>query len=60
MNSMDGSAGWSDAGVFIPFRIWKQYGDDRVISFNYGSMRKYAMYKIKTLGNGISRLCLQA
>lgn len=50
MNSMDGSAGWSDAGVFIPFRIWKQYGDDRVISFNYGSMRKYAMYKIKTLG----------
>lgn len=31
MNVMDGSPGWSDAGVLIPYRIWKQYGDERMI-----------------------------
>ena len=50
MNTMDGSAGWSDAGVLIPYRLWKQYGDKRIISQNYAAMKKYAMFKIKTLG----------
>lgn len=50
MNTMDGSAGWSDAGVLIPYRIWKQYGDDRIIRDNYDAMKKYAMFKIGTLG----------
>ena len=50
MNTMDGSAGWSDAGVLIPYRLWKQYGDDRIIKQDYAAMKKYAMYKIKTLG----------
>ena len=50
MNTMDGSAGWSDAGVLIPYRLWKQYGDDRIIKQDYAAMKKYAIYKIKTLG----------
>lgn len=50
MNTMDGSAGWSDAGVLIPYRLWKQYGDDRIIKQDYAAMKKYAMYKIGTLG----------
>lgn len=50
MNSMDGSAGWSDAGVLIPYRLWKQYGDEHIIADNYSSMKRYAEYKIKTLG----------
>lgn len=50
MNTMDGSAGWSDAGVLIPYRMWKQYGDDRILRDNYDAMKKYAKFKIKTMG----------
>lgn len=50
MNNMDGSAGWSDAGILIPYRLWKQYGDLRILKENYDSMRRYAIFKLKTLG----------
>lgn len=47
---MDGSAGWSDAGVLIPWVVYSQYGDRRVLEENYDAMRKFAIYKIKTVG----------
>lgn len=50
MNAMDGSAGWSDAGVLIPYRIYKKYNDITVLERFYENMRRYADYKIKTLG----------
>ena len=50
MNFMDGSAGWSDAGVFIPYRIYKRYGDKKILESSYAAMKKYADFKIKTLG----------
>jgi alpha-L-rhamnosidase len=50
MNAMDGSAGWSDAGVLIPYRIYKKYGDLRILEDNYEAMRKYAIFKIKSVG----------
>ena len=50
MNFMDGSAGWSDAGVLIPYRIYKRYGDKKILESSYAAMKKYADYKIKTLG----------
>ena len=50
MDAMDGSAGWSDAGVFIPYFLWKMYGDERILKESYASMQAYAKYKIKTLG----------
>ena len=50
MNAMDGSAGWSDAGVLIPYMLYKMYSDERVLRDNYESMKKYAEFKIKTLG----------
>ena len=50
MNFMDGSAGWSDAGVLIPYRIYKRYGDKKILENSYAAMKKYAEFKIKTLG----------
>ena len=50
MEAMDGSAGWSDAGVFIPYFLWKMYGDERILKESYASMQAYAKFKIKTLG----------
>ncbi|MCR4615610.1 MAG: glycoside hydrolase family 78 protein [Clostridiales bacterium] len=50
MNTMDGSAGWSDAGIFIPYRLYLQYGDQKMLSDYYDRMKRFAEYKIKTIG----------
>ena len=50
MDFMDGSAGWSDAGVLIPYRVYKRYGDKKILESSYAAMKKYADFKIKTLG----------
>ena len=50
MSPMDGSAGWSDAGVFIPYRLYRQYGDKAMLTAYYDNMRRFAEYKISTLG----------
>ena len=50
MDFMDGSAGWSDAGVLIPYRIYKRYGDKKILETSYAAMKRYADFKIKTLG----------
>ncbi len=50
MTAMDGSPGWSDAGVLIPYRLYKKYGDKRILQKYYGNMRRYAMYKIRSIG----------
>lgn len=50
MNAMDGSAGWSDAGVLIPWDVYEAYGDRRILEENYDAMCRYARYKIGTLG----------
>jgi alpha-L-rhamnosidase len=34
-------AGWSDAGVIIPWTSWLQTGDTSVIEENWGAMEKY-------------------
>ena len=50
MNAMDGSAGWSDAGVLIPWDVYAAYGDRKILEENYDAMCRYARYKIGTLG----------
>ncbi|MDD6351116.1 MAG: family 78 glycoside hydrolase catalytic domain [Lachnospiraceae bacterium] len=50
MRSMNGSSGWADAGVIIPYRLWKMSGDMGVIEKFYDSMKKYAHYMMKRAG----------
>ncbi len=35
------SAGWSDAGVIIPWTIYKVYGDENILSTCYPAMKSY-------------------
>ena len=35
------SAGWTDAGVIIPYRLWKWYGERRFIDESWDSMVRY-------------------
>ena len=47
MSWMDGSVGWADAGVLIPYRYWKQYDDDSLIRQHYSGMARYAHFMAK-------------
>ena len=33
--------GWSDAGVIVPWVVWKQFGDRQIIDESWASMEKY-------------------
>lgn len=39
-----GRAGWADAGVHVPYSIWKAYGDTQVLADSYDSMKRYVDY----------------
>ena len=50
MRVMNGSVGWADAGVMIPYRFWKLYGDEDILRENYEAMRRYTEFMVKRLG----------
>lgn len=50
MNTMNGSVGWADAGVLIPYRYWKLFGDIDFIRDNYDNMARYARFMMKRCG----------
>ena len=50
MRTMNGSVGWSDAGILIPYRLWKKYGDQQIIEKYYANMKSYAKYMISRTG----------
>lgn len=50
MDILDSSAGWADAGVLIPYRMWKRYGDERILREHYESMKHYGSFLIGKCG----------
>lgn len=50
MSWMNGSVGWSDVGVLLPYRFWKIYNDDCLIKKYYVGMVKYAKFMISRCG----------
>ena len=36
-----GGAAWSDAGIIVPYTMWKMYGDVAILREHYESMEKY-------------------
>ncbi len=50
MDTMNGSVGWADAGVLIPYRYWKLFGDEDFIRDNYDAMARYARFMMKRCG----------
>lgn len=47
MAPMDGSIGWADAGVIIPYRLYEMYGDVSFLAQTYPAMAKYARFMMK-------------
>ena len=50
MWSMNGSVGWSDVGVLMPYRYAARYGDERILSELYDGMAKYARFMERRCG----------
>ncbi len=40
-NQKNGSPGWEDAGIIVPWTSWQQYGDKSIISENWEAMERY-------------------
>ncbi|MEK6991402.1 alpha-L-rhamnosidase C-terminal domain-containing protein [Paenibacillus sp. FSL K6-1566] len=47
VDMMQGSVGWADAAVLIPYRYWKLYGDTAILDDNREMMQKYAAFMEK-------------
>ncbi len=50
MWTMNGSVGWSDVGVLIPWRYAEIYRDETILSETYDGMAKYARFMEKRVG----------
>ena len=50
MWTMNGSVGWSDAGILIPYRFWKLYGDKQILVDYYDRMKRYAQFMMNRCG----------
>ena len=50
MDVMNGSVGWADVGVLIPYRMYLKYGDIKILKEYYDDMVRYALFMIKRCG----------
>ncbi len=41
LGNLGGAAGWADAGVIVPYTIWRVYGDRRILERHYRAMVKW-------------------
>lgn len=50
MRSMNGSVGWSDVGVLMPYRFAGIFGDEKILTDLYDGMAKYARFMERRCG----------
>ncbi len=51
MYPMNGSVGWSDIGILLPYRYWKIYDDLSILQANFQGMKRYAEFMISRCGS---------
>ena len=42
--------GWADAGVIVPYQVWKQFADVKIVEENWDAMEKYLERLAETKG----------
>ena len=55
----ESAAGWSDAGVIIPWNMYVVYGDKRIVEGQYPSMKAYLEYVRKAAKNDLWNMGFQ-
>ena len=51
MWTLNGSVGWSDIGILLPYRFWKKCGDRQILTEYYDRMKKYAAFMIRRVSS---------
>jgi alpha-L-rhamnosidase len=41
LNGLGGAAGWADAGIIVPWTLWRVYGDERIIERHWQPMTRW-------------------
>jgi alpha-L-rhamnosidase len=44
LDGLGGAAGWADAGVIVPYTIWRMYGDTRIVERHWKAMAAWLAY----------------
>jgi alpha-L-rhamnosidase len=52
-----GAPGWSDAGVVIPWRVYENYNDSKILADSYDAMRRFVDFNRKHNADLIWRNC---
>ncbi|PZQ90866.1 MAG: alfa-L-rhamnosidase [Leifsonia xyli] len=47
---MDGAAGWADAAVLVPLRLYELYRDEQLLRDSYASMKAHVVFQIGRTG----------
>lgn len=53
LDDLGGAAGWADAGIIVPWTIWRVYGDRRIIERHWGAMVAWLDYIERTNPDGL-------
>lgn len=53
MKSMNGSVGWADIGVILPYQYSKIFGDQEILHRYYDGMAKYARFMMGRCGKNM-------
>jgi alpha-L-rhamnosidase len=53
LDELCGAAGWADAGVIVPWTIWRVYGDRRIIERHWGAMTAWLDWIERNNPNGL-------
>ena len=53
LDGLGGAAGWADAGVILPWTLWRMYDDRRIIERHYSAMTAWLDYIERTNPDGL-------
>ncbi|MBE2215831.1 MAG: glycoside hydrolase family 78 protein [Opitutaceae bacterium] len=53
LDDLCGGAGWADAGVIVPWTIWRVYGDTRIVERHWDAMVRWLDYLERTNPDGL-------
>jgi alpha-L-rhamnosidase len=60
LGRQEGAPGWGDAGVFIPYAAWLQYGDATIVEQSWPAMDRWMAFILKTNPDYLRRKSLGA
>ena len=43
----EGAPAWSDAGIIVPWTLWRRYGDRRLLQRHWAAMERYMAYLLR-------------